>query len=43
LFNEDCSPKDSSHRMLKQLPDMLQQLEWMAIAMKDQRDRIGKF
>ncbi|GKY98835.1 hypothetical protein MPSEU_000839500 [Mayamaea pseudoterrestris] len=43
LFHEDGSPKDPSHRMLKQLPDMLNQLEWMAIAMKDQRERVGKF
>ena len=43
LFQADGSPKDPAHRMLKQLPDMLTQLEWMAVAMKDMRDRVGKF
>lgn len=43
MFDDDGTPKDPSNRMLKQLPDMLNQLEWMAIAMKDQRARIGKF
>jgi chromate reductase, NAD(P)H dehydrogenase (quinone) len=42
LFEVDGTPKDPSHRMLKQLPEMLRQLEWMAVAMKDMRDRVGK-
>jgi NAD(P)H-dependent FMN reductase len=36
-------PIDPNHRMLQQLPDMLAQLEWMAVAMKNQRDSIGTF
>ena len=43
LFEVDGSPKDPSHRMLKQLPDLLTQLEWMAVAMKNQRDATGPF
>lgn len=43
LFLKDGTPKDPTHRMLKQLPDMLTQLEWMAVAMKDMRDKVGKF
>jgi len=41
LLNEDGSPIDPDHRMLKQLPGMLTQLEWMAVAMKRQRDLTG--
>jgi chromate reductase, NAD(P)H dehydrogenase (quinone) len=41
LINLDGSPVDESHRMLKQLPDMLTQLEWMAVAMKNQRELTG--
>jgi len=37
LFETDGKPKDAEHRMLKQLPEMLGQLEWMACAMKAQR------
>lgn len=40
-LNEDGTPKDEGNRMLKQLPDMLSQLEWMASAMKRQRDETG--
>mgnify|MGYP001799477766 CR=1 FL=1 len=42
-LNEDGTPKaDSAHvRMLNQLPGMLTQVEWMAIAMKRQRDLTG--
>ena len=36
-------PIDPNHTMLQQLPDMLAQLEWMAVAMKNQRDSIGTF
>lgn len=41
LINEDGTPKDPEARMLKQLPAMLSQLEWMAVAMKTQRDATG--
>ena len=37
LLESDGTPKDADHRMLKQLPDLLTQLEWMAVAMKNQR------
>lgn len=43
LLKEDGSPVDADNRMLKQLPDMLTQLEWMAMAMKKQRDDVGTF
>jgi NAD(P)H-dependent FMN reductase len=41
MFNEDGTPTDPNNRMLNQLPDMLTQLEWMAVAMKNQRDAVG--
>lgn len=41
LLNKDGIPINPSHRMLKQLPDMLNQLEWFAVAMKNQRDLTG--
>ena len=41
LLEADGAPKDSEHRMLKQLPAMLGQLEWMAIAMANQRAAAG--
>jgi len=41
LFQEDGVPKDPSHRMLNQLPAMLSELEWMAVAMRNQKDRYG--
>lgn len=43
LIKEDGTPVDPSARMLKQLPAMLNQLEWMAVAMKRQRDETGGF
>jgi len=43
LFDKDGSPVDPNHRMLKQLPELLDQLEWMAIAMKNQRDATGSY
>jgi chromate reductase len=43
LLKEDGSPIDPDHRMLKQLPEMLTQLEWMAVAMKKQRLLTGSF
>ena len=41
LLDSDGIPKDPAARMLKQLPGMLDQLEWMAVAMKRQRDETG--
>jgi len=43
LLKEDGTPNDPDARMLKQLPQMLDQLEWMAVAMKRQRDETGTF
>lgn len=43
LLTVDGIPFDPSHRMLKQLPEMLNQLEWLAVAMKNQRDLTGSF
>ncbi|KAL3808004.1 hypothetical protein ACHAXA_010798 [Cyclostephanos tholiformis] len=37
LLESNGKPKDPDHRMLKQLPELLDQLEWMAMAMKSQR------
>jgi len=42
LFNEDGTPKDPAHRMLKQLPAMLGELEWMAVAMMKMRQSAGE-
>jgi len=41
LFNEDGTPKDPANRMLKQLPKMVSQMEWNAVAMKNMRDANG--
>ena len=35
--------QDPEHRMAKQLPEMLKQLEWMAVAMKNMRESEGTF
>ena len=43
ILDKDGTPIDPNHRMLKQLPDMLAQLEWMAVAMKNQRELTGTF
>lgn len=44
ILNVDGTAKDNNtDRMLKQLPDMLTQLDWMAVAMKRQRDLTGVF
>lgn len=43
LLESDGAPKDPDHRMLKQLPDLLTQMEWMAVAMKNQREKTGTF
>eukprot|EP00960_Hanusia_phi_P006911 196886-Hanusia_phi.AAC.1 len=40
-INEDGSAKDPEHRMLKQIPGVIHQLEWMAIAMKNQIAKYG--
>lgn len=41
LFTEDGMPKDPEHRMLKQLPGLLDQLEWWALASVAQREKSG--
>jgi len=41
LFEADGTPKDPSHRMLKQLPAMLSQLEWFAVALSNQKSMVG--
>lgn len=41
LLKEDGTPVDPAHRMLKQLPGMLDQLDWMAVAMANQRAKTG--
>jgi hypothetical protein len=41
LLNQDGSPFDPHHRMMKQLPQMLDQLDWMAVAMANQRALTG--
>uniref|UniRef100_A0A6T8I3V3 NADPH-dependent FMN reductase-like domain-containing protein n=1 Tax=Hemiselmis andersenii TaxID=464988 RepID=A0A6T8I3V3_HEMAN len=43
VLGEDGTPPDASNRLLNQLPDMLSQIEWMAIAMKNQREHAGAF
>lgn len=41
LLNQDGSPVNPDARMLGQLPKLLEQLEWMAVAMKNQRELTG--
>lgn len=41
LFRDDGTPTDANHRMLKQLPSMLAELEWMATAMQKMRHSAG--
>lgn len=43
LIKEDGTPVDPDARMLHQMPAMLDQLEWMAVAMKRQREETGTF
>jgi chromate reductase len=43
LLEVDGTPKNADDRMLKQLPDLLEQLEWMAVAMATQREKTGTF
>ena len=40
-FEQDGTPKDENHRQLKQLDNLLDQLEWFAIACANQRDASG--
>lgn len=39
LFDEDGTPKGEDQPQL--LPDLLDQVEWMAVVMKAQRDKTG--
>jgi len=41
IFDEEGVPKDPEHRMLKQLPKMLNQLEWLATAMAKMTESAG--
>ena len=41
LLEVEGTPKEGSERMLKQLPAMLDQLDWLSVAMKRQRDEVG--
>ncbi|KAL3784807.1 hypothetical protein HJC23_013847 [Cyclotella cryptica] len=43
LFELDGTPKDQGNRLLNQLPELLTQLEWMAVAMANQREKTGTF
>jgi NAD(P)H-dependent FMN reductase len=43
MFTSDGGLADPENRMGKQLPDMLTQVEWMAVAMKQMRDDVGEF
>merc|ERR1711998_95240 len=38
MFNEDGTPKDPDHRMLKQLPAQLTELEWIATAFQKMKE-----
>eukprot|EP00615_Pteridomonas_danica_P005040 CAMPEP_0114355846 /NCGR_PEP_ID=MMETSP0101-20121206/20533_1 /TAXON_ID=38822 ORGANISM="Pteridomonas danica, Strain PT" /NCGR_SAMPLE_ID=MMETSP0101 /ASSEMBLY_ACC=CAM_ASM_000211 /LENGTH=233 /DNA_ID=CAMNT_0001498013 /DNA_START=27 /DNA_END=728 /DNA_ORIENTATION=+ len=42
MLNEDGTPKDTENRMLKQLPAMLEQVEFLAMALKNQRDLVAQ-
>ena len=41
MFDAEGVPSDPENRMLKQLPAMLGQLEWLAVAMANQRASAG--
>jgi NAD(P)H-dependent FMN reductase len=41
IFEQDGTVKDENHRQLKQLDKLMTQLEWMAVAMANQRDASG--
>jgi chromate reductase len=43
ILELDGTPKDPENRMLNQLPELLTQLEWMAVAMANQREKTGSF
>ena len=43
MLKANGEPVDPDNRLLKQLPELLTQLEWMAIAMGNQRKRTGTF
>lgn len=43
IFDEDGTPIDPEHSMLEQLPEMLSQLEWIAVAMKNQKEKVGSW
>lgn len=43
ILEKDGKPKDASHRMLNQLPKLMDQLDWMAVAMANQRAATGAF
>lgn len=40
-FNGDGSVKDAENRQLKQLPALLEQVEWLAVAFANQREKTG--
>lgn len=39
MFTDKGEPKDPNNRMLSQLPAQLNELEWMAVAMSDMRNK----
>jgi len=41
LLGEDGVPTDPKHRMLGQLPKMLTEMEWLAVAVANQRAAAG--
>ena len=41
LFDAEGAAIDPAHRMLKQLPSMLSQLEWVAVAFLNQKAASG--
>jgi hypothetical protein len=41
MFKEDGTPTDPDNRMLKQLPAMMQCLEWNAVAFANMREAHG--
>ena len=43
MLNEDGTPKDPANRMLKQLPAMMTQLNWHAVACADMKAKAGMY
>jgi len=43
VLDAEGNPVNPENRLLNQLPELLDQLEWMAIAMKNQREVAGTF